>query len=202
MALPIAHAVVGYVVHRLDWRRASASAWPRALAFMAIGNLPDVDFLVGFVLGRPGAYHRGITHTVVAAVAFGMIAATVLWWRRTDRWWPAALLCAAAYGSHLLVDAFTIDERGPAGAQFFWPFSDGYYIAPVTFFGEIIIDGHTRGGFLASIFTWTTVPVLAREAVIAAVVLALLAVVDAVRGRRASTLLPNLDDATGEEDLA
>lgn len=201
MALPIAHALAGYVVHRLDWRRASSAGWPRALAFMAIGNLPDVDFLFGFVLGRPGAYHRGITHTVVAALVFGALAGTLLWWRRKDRWWPAVLLCVAAYGSHLLVDSLTIDERGPAGAQFFWPLSDAYYVAPVTFFGEIIIDGRTRSGFLGSILTWTTVPVLAREAVIAAVVLATLYVVDVVRGRRASPL-PDLEGGTREEDLA
>src|SRR4051794_21006925 len=110
MALPIAHATAGWLVQRLDSRRrGTGSIWPRALTFMAIGNLPDVDFIVGFVLGRPGAFHRGFSHTVLAAVLFGVVAGTFAWWRRWDGWWAAVLVCAAGYGSHLLVDFFTID---------------------------------------------------------------------------------------------
>ncbi|HEY2387863.1 MAG TPA: metal-dependent hydrolase [Candidatus Binatia bacterium] len=164
MGLPIVHSTAGYLVQRLDRRRTPWAGTARALAFMAIGNLPDVDFLVGFVAGRPGAFHRGISHTVLAALVFGLVAATVAWWRRWDDWRPAFLLCTAAYASHLLVDAFTIDQRGPAGAQFFWPLSDAYYISPLTIFGEILIDGRSRLGFVQSILAWPTVVVLTHEA--------------------------------------
>ncbi len=171
MSLPIAHGTVGYVLHRLDGRRTRFAGWERVLAFMAIANLPDVDFLFGFVLGRPGEFHRGITHTVLAAVVFGILAGAFCRWRFKDRLLPAMLMFAAVYASHLLLDALTIDERGPAGAQFFWPFSDGYYIMPFTIFTEIIIDGSSRTGFLATVFAWQSVVVLARETVIAAVLL-------------------------------
>jgi membrane-bound metal-dependent hydrolase YbcI (DUF457 family) len=172
MALPIVHSTAGYLVQRLDRRRTPWAVPTRALAFMVIGNLPDIDFLVGFVLGRPGAFHRGISHTVLAALVFGVLGATVARWRRWDGWWPAFLLCFAGYASHLLVDAFTIDQRGPAGAQFFWPLSDAYYISPVTIFGEIIIDGRSRLGFVRSILAWPTVGVLVREALFALATLA------------------------------
>ncbi len=79
---------------------------------------------------------------------------------------------AAVYASHLLVDALTIDARGPAGAQFFWPLSDGYYISPVTVFHEIIIDGDSRAGFLRTVLAWRTVVVLVREMVIATAMVA------------------------------
>ncbi|MBI3770090.1 MAG: metal-dependent hydrolase [Deltaproteobacteria bacterium] len=182
MAFPIAHATAGYLVYRLDPRRARGT-WPRALAFMAIANVPDVDFLVGFLFGRPGAFHRGISHTVLAALVFGALAGTFTWWRRKDRWWPATLLCAAAYGSHLLVDAFTSDLRDAAGAQFFWPLSDAYYISPVTIFNGMFLDGDSRSSFISSIVAWPTVWLLAYEVLVAGVVVVLLRVLDVVQAR-------------------
>jgi membrane-bound metal-dependent hydrolase YbcI (DUF457 family) len=204
MALPIVHSTAGYLVHRLDRRRTPWAGPARALAFMAIGNLPDIDFLLGFVLGTPGAFHRGISHTVLAALVFAVLGATVAWWRRWDEWGPAFLLCFAGYASHLLVDAFTIDQRGPAGAQFFWPLSDAYYISPVTVFGEVIIDGRSRLGFVRSILAWPTVGVLAREALFALTALASVRLFEIVRGRRPSEETHALGDLVegAEEDPA
>jgi inner membrane protein len=202
MALPIAHATAGYLVQRLDRRATAWSGWTRALAFAAIGNLPDVDFLFGFLLGRPGVFHRGVSHTVVAALVFGVAAGAFLHWRRLDRWWPAMLLCTAAYASHLLVDAFTIDQRPPVGAQFFWPLSDAYFIAPLTIFSEILIDGRSRAGFIRSVVAWPTVAVLAREALIALVALACVRVVELGRGMRPTVVDVTVLADSGEEDLA
>jgi hypothetical protein len=203
MALPSAHATVGYLVHRLDGRRTRLRGWPRAAVYMAIANLPDADFLLGFALGQPGAHHRGISHTVLAGVVFGSVAATVCHRWLGDRWWPAAVAFAAAYGSHLLVDALTIDARGPAGAQFLWPLSDAYLIAPFTIFHEILIDGRSRVGFVRSVVDWPTVVVLAREVAIAALVVCVARAVEAWL-RRAPLRLPVLVPAAepGEEDLA
>jgi len=207
MALPIAHATAGYLAHRLDPSREQRESWRRAVAFLLIGNLPDVDFLFGFVTGEPGAFHRGVTHTVLAMLVFAVAAGTVAWWRRLDAWWPAAALCGAAYASHLLVDAFTIDQRGPAGARFFWPFSDAYYISPVTIFGEILIDGGSRAGFVRSILQWPTVWVLLREVAIASVALGALRLFEAARRTRENLDATSDDarivaDVAGEEDLA
>lgn len=183
MALPIAHATAGWVLHRLDGRRTVFRGWPRALTYMAIGNLPDADFLLGFVAGEPGHFHRGVTHTVLAAVVFGATVGGFLAWRIRDRWWSAAAMFATVYGSHLALDWLTIDQRGPAGAQFLWPFSDAYYIAPVTFFTEIIIDGRTRLGFLGTVLDWPTLGVLARESLIALAVVGVVLLIEAVRTR-------------------
>ena len=178
MALPIAHATAGYLIHRLDRRRSGSGTWPRALAFMALANLPDADFLVGFALGRPGTFHRGISHTVLAALVVGAALGALACRRSKDRWWQASLVFAAVYASHLLVDAFTIDERAPAGAQFFWPLSKAYYIAPVTVFGEIIVDGASRSGFLASVLGWPTILVLTRDAAVAVLALGAFALLE------------------------
>lgn len=179
MALPIAHATAGYLIHRLDRRRTDFDGWRRALAFMVIANLPDADFLVGFAFGAPGALHRGVSHTVLAALVFGAATAAFAARRRRERFWSAFVIFAAVYASHLLVDAFTVDARGPAGARFLWPLSQAYYISPVTVFHEILIDGRSRSGFLQSVLAWPTVVVLAREALIAAVLIGAYGVAEA-----------------------
>jgi inner membrane protein len=198
MALPIAHAAAGYLVHRatLDGRT-STGAWQRAAVFMFVANLPDFDFLVGFVLGFPGMVHRGASHTVLAAVCFGIAAGAVARWRWHERFAPAALAFGVAYASHLLVDYLTIDSRPPAGGQFLWPFSDAYFGTRIPVFGEIYIDGRTREGFLRTVLAWPTVVVLARELMTAA---AAIGAWHAFEWARARTGALALDER--EEDLA
>jgi membrane-bound metal-dependent hydrolase YbcI (DUF457 family) len=203
MALPIAHAAAGYLVHRLDRRRTAFAGWSRALAFMVIANLPDADFLVGFVLGKPGAFHRGLSHTLLAALVFGAALGALSRWRLRDRWLSASVVFACVYGSHLLLDALTVDERGPAGAQFFWPFSGAYYIAPLTVFTEIIIDGSSRLGFLASVLAWPTVVVLAREAALVLLAIGAFNLIESAAGTTADDAIPvGLAADAGEEDPA
>lgn len=196
-ALPIAHAAAGYLVLRTACRgstcRASlgddqpAVAWRLIALFMFIGNLPDFDFLIGFVAGRPGLVHRGVSHTIGAAVAFGVFAGGVARSRWRAPFLPAALAFAAAYGSHLLLDWLTVDSRPPEGGQFLWPFSDAYYIAPIRIFGEIHVDGVTRTGFLGSVLAWPTVVALGREAALTVGAVLLWKVVAVGRGHRRGT---------------
>ena len=47
-----------------------------------------------------------------------------------------AAICAAAYGSHLLLDWLAIDRRMPYGLQVLWPFSDGWYISGLDVFPQ------------------------------------------------------------------
>ena len=202
MALPIAHAAAGYLVHRATADgRSSSGAWQRAAVFMFIGKLPDLDFLVGFALGFPGMLHRGASHTLLAAVCFGLAAGAFVRWKWHERFGPAAFAFGAAYASHLLLDYLTIDSRPPAGGQFFWPFSDAYFAAPTPIFTEIFIDGRTRAGFLRTVLAWPSVVVLAREIVIATVAIGAWHAVDWARARSAAARATlALDD--GEEDLA
>ena len=203
MALPLAHATAGYLVHRAgrgvpSEDRSSLAGWRRAVVFMLLGNLPDSDFLVGFVIGRPGLFHRGVTHTLLAAVVFAIVAGAVVRRCSRGRFGPAALLFGAVYLSHLLLDYLTIDTWPPAGAQFLWPFSSAYFISPVTIFAEIHIDGTTRAGFLRTVLAWPTVVVLARELVLASIALGAWFAAEAVQARLAAARRP----LVGEEDLA
>ena len=77
-----------------------------------------------------------------------------------------ALMCGAAYASHLLLDWLAIDRFPPLGLKVFWPFSDAWFISGV----DLFIQTDRRWGTLASIPTnlkamaWETIlltPVLA-----------------------------------------
>jgi hypothetical protein len=203
LALPIAHATAGYLVHRagrgvLPEDRSSLAGWRRAVVFVIVGKLPDMDFLVGFVIGRPGAFHRGISHTLLAAVVFAVAAGAVARWRDQQRFRPTALLFGAAYLSHLLLDYLTIDTQPPLGAQFLWPFSSAYCMSPVTIFTEMHIDGATRAGFVGTVVAWPSVVVLARELVLSSIALGTWFVAEAMQSRLAAGRRPLIE----EEDLA
>ena len=55
---------------------------------------------------------------------------------RVERVLRVALICAAAYGSHLLLDWLAIDMRAPYGLQVLWPFSDAWYISGLDVFPQ------------------------------------------------------------------
>ncbi len=145
----------------------------------------------GVLLGHPGAYHRGVTHTVIAAVVVAVLVVlgARLAGRRGTSPLGAGAWAGAVYGSHLLLDFFTTDAVPPHGARFLWPFSDAYYLAPVTPLPEIIIDPSGRGAFLASLVAPHTAAVWAQEITV------LVATVVIVRAFRAWQARPAWRDA-------
>jgi len=84
-----------------------------------LAALPDVDlFLPGF--------HRTATHSVTAVLIVTIITAAVT--GQVTRW-RTALVCGAAYASHLALDWLGADRFPPYGIELFWPFSDRWYIS-------------------------------------------------------------------------
>jgi len=152
MALCFSHTAAGYLAYEAV--RPAGGHRPALLAAaVALANGPDLDFLPGIALGHPGAYHRGMTHTLAAVVLVGGLVA--LGARLAGRARPlavrSALWATAVYASHLLLDFFTTDSVAPHGGRFLWPLSDAWWQAPVTMFPEIVIDASGRGAFLASL---------------------------------------------------
>jgi inner membrane protein len=98
----------------------TATSTPTLVATCAIlAALPDVDLVL------PG-FHRTATHSVTAVLIVTIIAAAVT--GRVTRW-RTALVCGAAYASHLLLDWLGADQFPPYGIELFWPFSDRWYIS-------------------------------------------------------------------------
>jgi inner membrane protein len=96
-----------------------------------------------------------------------------------------ALMCGAAYASHLLLDWLGVDRNPPRGIQALWPFSDEWFISGL----DVFIQTERR-----QFFTWTTLQTnLAAMAWETLLVLPLLGAIWLVRVKtlaRLSTELP------------
>lgn len=181
MALCLAHATAGYLAYE-----ALRPPGPHRLGLLAgavvLANAPDLDFVPGLVTGVPDAFHRGVTHTLGAAVAVTVATWMLARWRRAERpgWWAA--FAAAAYGSHLLVDWVTVDAVPPVGIQMLWPLSDAWLHAPFNLLGEVIIDRTGRSAFVHSLLSPTALLAWGREVGIAVVAIASVHLLRAIRG--------------------
>jgi len=96
-------------------------AWYVFAAFAA--NAPDLDFLPGILVDTPFAFHRGLSHSLFAAVIFGAII-LLLTRHRLERPWAVAGAATAGYASYLLLDMPQIPVLWPMSFNFptqFWP---------------------------------------------------------------------------------
>ncbi len=114
-----------------------------AALLVALANAADLDFLPGLCTGNAIAYHHGVSHSLVFALALGLLAA-----RFTGR--GPALLAAL---SHPLLDWLTGEPGADAaiyGVQLFWPLP-GRYMSALHMFGVYHIDAlGLLGGVLAA----------------------------------------------------
>ncbi len=138
MPSPIGHSLAGVITAWAadlvpgdrGWRTAAPpAAWyTRAgdgltLVCAALAALPDID------LALPTGAHRAYTHSLGAAILATIIAGAVtarVTPRRTVR---VALMCGAAYATHVLLDWMAVDDTFPYGIRALWPFSSGWYIS-------------------------------------------------------------------------
>lgn len=117
MAFPPAHILVGAGVAEVV--RAGQRRPPGRMLAWSVGAVlaasPDVDIVLGILLGRGGEYHGTFTHSLTLTVAVGAVAWMLAGWR-----W--GVLAGATYLSHLLVDL--LDDRGRTNVLLLWPFTD------------------------------------------------------------------------------
>jgi membrane-bound metal-dependent hydrolase YbcI (DUF457 family) len=107
-----------------------APAYRLTLLCATLAVLPDID-----LFDMP--LHRSVTHSVGAVLTVFIVATGVTGWvtRRLGKTaWLMGGVCAAAWGSHLVMDWLGLDARPPYGIQALWPFSDRWFIAPFGIF--------------------------------------------------------------------
>ena len=201
MALCLAHATAGYLAYEALRPAGPHRPWLLVGAVL-VANAPDLDFLPGLAIGDADAYHRGVTHTLGAAVVAVAAAWLVARWcgggargggpsgAPRPAWWAA--LAGAAWTSHLLVDWMTVDAVAPAGIQLLWPLSDAWLHAPFDLLGEIIIDPSGRMAFLRSLLTPAALVAWTREV---GIVVAVVAAVHAARAIVAAPGEPVADES-------
>jgi membrane-bound metal-dependent hydrolase YbcI (DUF457 family) len=175
MPSPVGHALAGLaaawtadlVPGDRAWRTApSAAPWfDRAgdgltIACVLLAMAPDLDLLFGV--------HRTITHSLVAIVFVALIAGAMAAGaaRPVVR---VALMCAAAFGTHILLDWLGADPVMPRGIQLFWPFSHRFYISDWDLFFRI-----ERRQFLSVQTMFTNAVAMAGEVAVLAPLLILL----------------------------
>jgi inner membrane protein len=116
MATLYTHAAAGLGIARLATAR--PMPWPYWVAAAGLPCIPDLDVFSTAAYGSPMG-HRGITHSLVFALATGAVAAGLLYRRFGFRWCHLAGLYFVIVASHGLLDAMT---WGGEAIPFFWPF--------------------------------------------------------------------------------
>jgi membrane-bound metal-dependent hydrolase YbcI (DUF457 family) len=147
MPSPLGHALAGVAI---AWsaeaiRRQPLRVEPRftlAGTCVALAISPDLDFLYPPI-------HRMMTHSLAA----GLCVAVAMWvlhrHRRRDAW-TIAVVCVAAFGSHLLLDWLGGDTKRPAGIQLLWPFSADWFISDLHVFRATDIGGFFKPRIMLS----------------------------------------------------
>lgn len=143
MPSPIGHALAGIAVAWTvdlapgdrSWRPVPGTGtwYQRAgggltLLCAGLAAAPDLDLLY------PG-HHRSFSHSISAVLCVGLVAAIIA--ANAKR--PVvrvAIMCAAAYASHLLFDWLGVDQYPPYGLQLLWPFNGRWFISGLDIFRQ------------------------------------------------------------------
>jgi len=128
---------MGYFIYRVAERRSSEKKWPKLALYLFAANAPDMDFLPGLIVGEPGKFHHGVSHSFGAAILFGLtVWLAITFYKRKNNWF-GPLLGTILYSSHAVLDYLGADNGPPYGIPIFWPFTNAYYASPIPIFLDI-----------------------------------------------------------------
>jgi len=153
MPSPIAHVLAGQLVAEACGARVGRR-WLTAALVAFVANLPDIDWIPGYLAGIPSAYHHYWTHSVAAALAVAVLAASLA--RCCGRPALPAAAFGAVYLSHVVLDFLMSDVQllWPLSAEFVrfaWPLLPALDLPP------------TSEGFFVRVLTWRNALVVAWE---------------------------------------
>jgi membrane-bound metal-dependent hydrolase YbcI (DUF457 family) len=164
MPTPLGHSLAGLAIQFASTGTRVRRTWPSTLLLIALANIPDIDFLPGYAIGRPAAYHWGPTHSFTAAVLVGGIAGLVLG-AKNGRYLVSSILTTSAYASHIMLDLLFGQTRSPSlGLQVFWPFSTERFLLPWHVFRMAPIS--INASPITTLFSVEMLPVIARELIV------------------------------------
>ena len=127
MPLPVGHALAGIACQQASPGFFLKNRWLDAAAFVLLANLPDGDFLPGFLQGFPNRYHHGIFHSF-GAMLLVSAAIVLVFFRKRERPLRHLAMVFLVLASHLVLDFLTLDFAPPYGLPLFWPLSSEYVI--------------------------------------------------------------------------
>lgn len=163
MPSPVAHSLIGLSVGQFFEPRAATDWRPWTAYCLVAANAPDLDFLAGWFGGDINAFHHGPSHSLAAAVVFGVLSVIVLHRFWTQRW-RLFFGGTAVYASHVVLDMFCGGPDG-TGIPLLWPLTNANFVAPWQPFAGILhgVHGDGVGTFLGELFSWYNLRVLAVE---------------------------------------
>ena len=145
---------------------------------VVIANLPDFDLIPRLLFGETSSLHRQWTHSLIAALAFGLlIAGLARFWQGNSTFY--GLWGGTVYLSHIILDMLLDDPSPPHGVQLLWPFSESYFMSPITPFASFSYS-NPKVGIIGMFFVPHNLATMARELALMAPWVALAAYV----GRR------------------
>ena len=165
MPSPIGHSLAGlcgYFISRhrpVTYRREYL-----LLGSVIIANLPDLDLLPVLFFGATSSSHRQWSHSLIAALGFGILIGVLAKWRKADGVFYG-IWGGAVYLSHIVLDLLLDDPSPPHGIQLFWPFSESYFMAPFTPFTSFSY-GHPEPGIITMFFLPHNLATMARELIL------------------------------------
>lgn len=164
MCTPIGHALAGAVIYKGGSNQLGHPIWLLVVLILS-ANLPDVDFIFGYVVGNPNLYHHTWTHSLTFCLMVGALTVIVTWplVGRNSLW--IGFLISGAVLSHLIMDFFTVDRNPPLGIKLFWPVTEKYYISSVSIFQDVY-KASSSNGFIRSLFCWHNLITVLIETVI------------------------------------
>jgi len=165
MPLPIAHSLGGVAIWKCQSNSFFKTWRQNLLFFILLSNLPDLDFLPGFLIGEPSLFHHGVSHSLGMAILTGLLGGAFFWRKKGTSFWSGSLVIGLTYYFHILLDYFTVDERLPFGMMMVWPFSNEYYISNFKIFDKMVRSDQS-GDFFQSLFCMTNFWVALKELLI------------------------------------
>ena len=156
MPLPIAHSAAGLAGY-VAFKKANSDSPPKQELFLLglclfLANLPDLDFIPGFLCGEPGRFHHGPSHSLVVGLVGALIFYRFVGYRLKGISKKRIFACClVSLLSHPVLDYFSADTSKPFGVPLFWPFDTEYYMSPFPLFRDVQRNQDTLGTFFSTI---------------------------------------------------
>jgi inner membrane protein len=144
---------MGYLIYRTSGAVPSHSRWSTLALYLLGANAADLDFIPGMLVGEPGRYHHGPSHSLGFAILFGLVVSLAILFLRLGDVIRKSIIFLLLYFSHVILDYFSTDTSLPYGVPLLWPLSAGYYIAPFAFLPDVQRAPSSGMEFIASVFS-------------------------------------------------
>jgi len=142
MPSPVGHLLFGFCIYLIVNKKFDIkSNWKEMLLYVFIATLSDLDELPNlFGIKINFLIHRTTFHSILFAFILAIIFSKFLRIRKTNNLAIKFLIFFTLLFSHPVLDLFMEDFKEPFGLMLLWPFSNNYYISPITIFPGVNHD--------------------------------------------------------------